>query len=351
MSNRNIPEFATDSVVTDLNSVMQPVTEETPEDHAVLTDLNAVMQPVTDTPNGTGSNPDVVVTDLGDVMETDTNDTFESELEGEQEALPPRDEPEPLDTEAVMASYEEAMKIATGPIPGSVRGDYDPDYEVEHVTEMEHEEILDAEGNVIEEESVSFDAIEALSDQLEAQSVSGDNSDSEPIPYIGDGPVPYVSPKSPVSQRFRHYIQTRWYPQWKYYDQRAAFNKTRHINLQVFIALGSVSVPILIGISFMPTWVPALISGMVAAFTAIENVMKYGDNWRAYRSAAEGLNREKVLYEAMSGPYKNTKAPFRMFVERCEDIVAEETGRFIERNEEAPTDSEINESDVSSSDN
>lgn len=347
MSNPTHPETTSDVVLTDLSAVMQPTTTEAPEDHAVLADLSAVMQPATAPTDDEAvlrarNGADGVVTDLNAVMQP----AVESELEGEQEALPPPDEPEPLDTEAVMASYQEAMAVAN--TFGGVYGRGGDDVAVTPITALEHdEEIVDAEGNLIEEEEVAFDVIANLSETLEAE--SNGTSRREPTPYLGEGPVPYVSPKSPVSQRFRHYIQTRWYPQWKYYDQRAGFNKTRHINLQVFIALGSVSVPILIGISFMPTWVPAVISGGVAAFTAIENVMKYGDNWRAYRSAAEGLNREKVLYEAMSGPYKNTRAPFRMFVERCEDIIAEETGRYIERSEEiAPDDMDLRESDMSS---
>jgi hypothetical protein len=345
-------------VLTDLSTVMQPVTEETPDDHAVLTDLSAVMQPVTE------ETPDdhAVLTDLSAVMQPTAsngnamNAPAASSVDSEREAPPPSADLEEIDTEAVMAAYGEAMGIADS---FDKQLDWDDVY-VQPVTEMEHdEEMLDAEGNLIVEEAVDFNMIANIDEELEAQDEDERDShrglfrrqsaEPEPLPYIGDGPVPYVSPKAPVSKRFRHYIQTRWYPQWKYYDQRAIFNKARHISLQIFVALGSVSVPILIGINFVPTWIPALISGMVAAFTAIENVMKYGDNWRIFRSAAEGLNREKVLYEAMSGPYKATKAPFRMFVERCEDIIGEETGRYIERTEENENErAERMESDISS---
>lgn len=157
-----------------------------------------------------------------------------------------------------------------------------------------------------------------------------------------EGVVPYVSPKTSLLTRSKHYIRTRWYPAWYFYDNRAARFKSRYIRLQLFIALGSVTVPIMIGFNnLVPNWIPALLSGMVAAATAIENVQKNGDNWRAFRNAAEGLNREKVLYEAMAGPYSRSNAPFRLFVERSEDIIAEETGRYFERQQEEEADSEM----------
>ena len=180
------------------------------------------------------------------------------------------------------------------------------------------------------------------------------NSDNPPESTtwddVQDGQIPYVSPQAPISRKFENYIETRWYPQWKFYDERASHSKSRYIRYQVFIALGSVTVPIIIGFNFVPQWIPAVISGLVAAAAAIENVMKYGDNWRAYRAAAEGLNREKVLYEAMSGPYGTATAPLRMFVERCEDVIAEETGRFVERNQDPMDEIEHLESDVMGAD-
>lgn len=167
------------------------------------------------------------------------------------------------------------------------------------------------------------------------QHASSNRRSSTPIsPATEDGRIPYLSPRSSRTRKFRHYIETRWYPQWKFYDERAAHNKVRYLFFQRMIALGSVTVPIIIGIEFIPQWLPAIISGLVAAAAATENVMKYGDNWRTYRAAAEGLNREKVLYEARSGPYAGTNAPFRTFVERCEDVIAEETGRFFERQQD-----------------
>ena len=301
------PGAKTDEAKSD-NSVMQPATGDT--DEPIMHDLASVMQPATD------DTDEPIMHDLASVMQPATDDT---------------DTPTNLTATSKEADVTEEKTMADN--TSTFEADYDADESMESVSDF-----LRTGGN----------------DKDDVRSIGrGETLTLDPAtkpsktPYLHpDGPIPYVSPRSALSQKSRHYIETRWYPQWKYYDEKAAFNKARHINLQIFVAIGSVSVPIIIGISFIPTWIPALISGLVAIFTAIENVMKYGDNWRAYRNAAEGLNREKVLYEALAGPYDRTNAPFRMFVERSEDIIAEETGRYFERTEEP--DDEQRESQVNS---
>ncbi|MEO0562343.1 MAG: DUF4231 domain-containing protein, partial [Chloroflexota bacterium] len=96
-------------------------------------------------------------------------------------------------------------------------------------------------------------------------------------------------------------------------------------------------------ISFLNA-VPAILSGMVAAATALENVQKYGDNWRAFQSAADGLERERALFEANSGPYRTAPNAYRLFVERSEDVISQETGSYFAREAVQGTD-EMDEGD------
>ncbi|MFZ4826388.1 MAG: DUF4231 domain-containing protein [Phototrophicaceae bacterium] len=151
------------------------------------------------------------------------------------------------------------------------------------------------------------------------------------------GKMPYISPNASLQVKIKHYFETRWLIQWEFYDREATRNKRLYQTYQRFIQIGSVTVPILIGLSFVSSWIPAIISVMVAAAASIEQVMSYGDNWRTYRSTAERLMRERVLFEANSGSYNKSKTPFRVFVQRCEDIIAEETGRYQERQQEDTT--------------
>ena len=151
------------------------------------------------------------------------------------------------------------------------------------------------------------------------------------------GVMPYISPNASLQVKMKHYFETRWLIQYEFYDSEATRNKRLYQTYQRFIQIGSVTVPILIGLSFVSSWVPAIISVMVAAAASIEQVMSYGDNWRTYRSTAERLMRERVLFESNSGGYVKSKTPFRLFVQRCEDVIAEETGRYQERQQEDTT--------------
>ncbi|GAB4508714.1 MAG: hypothetical protein OHK0046_01990 [Anaerolineae bacterium] len=138
-----------------------------------------------------------------------------------------------------------------------------------------------------------------------------------------------------AGSRELYYMEHRWYSQWKYYDGRASGAKQNYQRLQLIIGVGSVAVPVLVGIQFGDDNVrvalniaTVLISLLVAAAAAIENVMKYGDAWRSYRAATEELQREKSMYDTRSGPYRRSTNPFLLFVERCEDIMAKQNGSW-----------------------
>jgi hypothetical protein len=184
----------------------------------------------------------------------------------------------------------------------------------------------------------------------------------------------FLSPLATPEQRVKHYIEHRWSDQYQYYTFKADQNRRRHLRLQTFIAIVAVIVPVLLGfnadimnwvngsvlaggfsgpLSFLnlimtndnlPRWtsfinaVPAILSGLVAAATALENVQKYGDNWRAFQSASDGLERERALFESNAGPYRTATDAYSLFVERSEDVIAQETGRYFAREEQQGED-------------
>jgi hypothetical protein len=137
-----------------------------------------------------------------------------------------------------------------------------------------------------------------------------------------------------ASDAERYYMKYRWQNQWQYYDGKATENKRNYQWLQLTIGIGSVAVPVLLGFQGTFTIVATIVSLVVAAAAAVENVKKYGDGWRSFRSAAEALQREKALYDVSAGPYRVAKRPFIRFVERCEDIIAQQNGQFMQRDEQ-----------------
>ncbi len=147
-------------------------------------------------------------------------------------------------------------------------------------------------------------------------------------------PPLYTPANATLAEKF--YLKQRWQSQWQWYDKKAAENKNKHQFLQVVIGVGSVAVPVLLGIEAVRSYA-VWVSLIVAAAASIENVKKYGDNWRSYRRAAENLSREKSLYDVNAGPYRTAKKPFARFVERCEEVIAQQNGQFYQRDEQTQT--------------
>ncbi len=156
----------------------------------------------------------------------------------------------------------------------------------------------------------------------------------------GTWPPPiFIRPDASSDERY--YMEHRWHAQWSWYDKRASDSKTWYQRLQIIVGVGSVTVPVLVGITSTNETARSalqlatvLISLVVAASAAIENVKKYGDNWRNFRAAAEELAREKAMYDVASGPYRKSKAPFLLFSERCEDIIAKQNGNWLQMTQE-----------------
>jgi hypothetical protein len=144
-----------------------------------------------------------------------------------------------------------------------------------------------------------------------------------------------------LSPQERYYLEHRWYSQWSFFDSKATQNKNRYYRTQVIVGLGSVTVPVLVGINASGIaadvlyFVTVFISLSVAMATAIEALYTFGDNWRSYRSAAEDLHQEKSLYDVKAGRYTNNNQAFIRFVERCEEIIAQQNGRWVQSQEKA----------------
>jgi hypothetical protein len=133
----------------------------------------------------------------------------------------------------------------------------------------------------------------------------------------------------------KYYINYRWNSQWEWYDKKASDAKKRYQTLQVIVVVGAAAVPVLVSMTpAVPSFVPIIISLAVTIAAGVENVFKYGDNWRNFRQAAEDLKREKSLYDVKAGPYRKAKRPFLLLVQRCEDIMSKQNGSWLQLSEE-----------------
>lgn len=158
----------------------------------------------------------------------------------------------------------------------------------------------------------------------------------------GTWPPPiFVNPNA--GELERHYIEFRWHAQWDWYDRKASEAKTQHQRLQRITVIGSTVITALV--AFTPPvnvtnaipWledvlkvVTVVISLAVGLSAGFEGLYKHGDNWRNYRGAAEEMLREKSMYDVKSGPYRKTKVPFQLFVQRIEEIITKQNGTFLQ---------------------
>jgi len=204
---------------------------------------------------------------------------------------------------------------------------------------------VDLDGDGIPD--VQFDAYADLP-------ISSEEIAARPIPTLDPANVwpPPIFINPTATAREIYYMQHRWYAQWNYYDSKAGAAKTKYQRLQLIVAVGSVVVPVLVGLT--PTdpnlrtsldLLTVAVSLVVAAAAAIETVKQFGDEWRNFRSTAEELKREKSLYDTGSGPYRRAKNPFRLFVERSEEVMAKQNGAWAALKEESMQDKDAEEDD------
>lgn len=150
-------------------------------------------------------------------------------------------------------------------------------------------------------------------------------------------PVVQLTPEERrhLQTRIDSYMSNRWQDQYNYYSKKAASNKVVYQRVRLIIVLAGLAIPVLVTIPNTATWLTAVLGLTVSAMTAVEAIYHYGDNWRAFRQAAEQLKRERVYYDAGVGRYAaDPAAAFNAFVEHCEDIMAQESSTFFKRDEQ-----------------
>ena len=132
--------------------------------------------------------------------------------------------------------------------------------------------------------------------------------------------------------REEQYLTDRWQKQRDYYSKRARQNKRWHRSLLLFSTISAIIVPVLLNIPNVPKLYPTILSVLVSAAIALENVYHFGDNWHTFRQALEALKQEKVFLEARVEPYDDPQTAFPIFVNSCENIMNVEGHIYHERN-------------------
>lgn len=128
------------------------------------------------------------------------------------------------------------------------------------------------------------------------------------------------------------YLQTRVLDQIKWFDKKSTANKKSFITLKVLEIILALTIPFLTGYITKENLDLKLLVGIigivVAIITSIVTLVKYQENWIQYRTVAESLKKEKFLFLARTGPYKEGNA-FTTFVERFESLISDSNTKWV----------------------
>lgn len=129
------------------------------------------------------------------------------------------------------------------------------------------------------------------------------------------------------------YLSQRIDDQIGWYDRKSAHCQRMYKRLRAYEIVAAGLIPFLTGYvdlySGKVKFTVGLLGASVAAVSGLLFLHKYQENWVKYRSTAEALRSEKVLYLTQSPPYQGADA-FLLFVQKAESIFANETGNWAQ---------------------
>ena len=127
-----------------------------------------------------------------------------------------------------------------------------------------------------------------------------------------------------------NYLTERLDDQITWYDRKSGINQKNYKRLEQLRLALAVSIPVLtllIEIGIMK-YIIAAIGALIAFLEGINQVYNYKELWTKYRTTAEALKREKLLYLTKTAPYTQEKR-LNLLIERSERIMGAENNSWI----------------------
>lgn len=134
----------------------------------------------------------------------------------------------------------------------------------------------------------------------------------------------------PMTQE--EYLSQRLLPQIKWYSSKAALNKSWHIYTRIAVIILSALIPLLAGMEFVAAFKNILLGTLGALVVIVEGIsefLKFREKWSQYRSTAELLKQEKMLFLTSSSSYSESETPFRLLVARVEALINKENAEWV----------------------
>ena len=134
------------------------------------------------------------------------------------------------------------------------------------------------------------------------------------------------------------YMTERVDDQIQWLSKRSGTNQARFKQLRLTEIVLASAIPLLTAYADANTHlkvIASIVSVLIAIIAGTLALSKYQENWIHYRTTAEAMTREKMLFLTNSGPYTDDGA-FREFVARIESILGSENSQWVEAAKQSP---------------
>ncbi len=139
------------------------------------------------------------------------------------------------------------------------------------------------------------------------------------------------------------FLKERWLDQTIWFDKRASTTQSWYRKLRLFIVIGGVIVPVLLGLELddeynkIKSRVVMGLSLSIASCVAVEEFFNFGEKSLNYRKAAETMKGEWWKFQTLTGKYSkfsNIDTALPVFAQRVEQIIESDLQNFTEMMDE-----------------
>ncbi len=123
------------------------------------------------------------------------------------------------------------------------------------------------------------------------------------------------------------YLKERFEPKYEFFETQAKRHRRLYLRIRLAEIVFAALIPL--KVAFIPHET-ILFKVLVGGFAVLVTIMggllllnRYQEKWITFRATADAMQREKYLFMARRGIYKNEEAE-GMFVERVEEIFSKE---------------------------
>ena len=115
-----------------------------------------------------------------------------------------------------------------------------------------------------------------------------------------------------------------------WYDRHSARQRRAFYLLKLVTIVAAAAIPVLASLlaNIHLNILTSSLCALIVVVEGIQQLFQLQTNWILYRSACEGLKREKYLYLGDAGPYATAQNPRALLAERIEALISQELANW-----------------------